>query len=259
MSTPLNGSLLKALEILDLFSLDQREVSAKTVAEQLGMSVPTAHRFLLTLEHAGFTVSPRRGQFTLGQKLEELGKLAFELSPLPALARSEVEAVSRDLNESVMACRMGRSGPLCIASAHSRRPIRVTVDVGTVLPLRTTAQGKLFLAAMEPAERLARARTEGPLDDAGRAALEAEMARLVREGHATNQGENESEIGAIAVPVMGPSGRTELTLSVFGILSRFDAELMARAKTRLAQSKAALEATLLAYGQGRLPKGGARA
>lgn len=33
MSTQLNGSLIKALEILDLFSTERRELSAKTVAE----------------------------------------------------------------------------------------------------------------------------------------------------------------------------------------------------------------------------------
>lgn len=252
MSTHLNGSLLKALEILDLFSPERRELSAGVVAEQLDMSVQTAHRFLLTLEHAGYAVSPRRGQFTLSQKLEELGKLAFEISPLPALARPEVEALSRDLNESVMACRLGRTGPVCIASAPSRRPIRVTVEIGTVLPFGTTAQGKLFLAAMPPDERLARARAERRLDAAAIARLEAEAEGIARAGYATNRGENESEIGAIAVPVRGPGGRTELTLSVFGILSRFDDSLNARALTRLGESREVLEARLRARGHDRL-------
>lgn len=257
MSTQLNGSLLKALEILDLFSLDQRELTAQDVARRLDMPVQTAHRFLLTLEYAGVLVSPRRGRFTLGQKLEDLGKLAFEVSPLPSLARPVVEALSRDLTESVMACRLGRQGAICVASCPSPRPIRVSVDVGTLLPLRTTAQGKLFLAQMTRAERQTRLRQEAARlgvelcpQEVERA--EREAAVVADRGYATNLGENESEIGAIAVPVLGPDGRVVLTLSVFGILSGFDKPLRDRAKARLLVGKARLEATLRERGQDRL-------
>ncbi|GHE03259.1 hypothetical protein U879_19505 [Defluviimonas sp. 20V17] len=257
MATQLNRSLLKALEILDLFSVEQRALTARDVVDRLDMTVQTAHRFLLTLEYAGVLVSPRRGQFTLGQKLEELGKLAFEVSPLPSLARPVVEALSRELTESVMACRLGRQGAVCIASTPSPRPIRVSVDVGTSLPFRTTAQGKLFLAQMAPAERQARLRQEAARRGADLSAEDAESAEreaqeVARKGFATNFGENESEIGAIAVPVAGPDGRMVLSLSVFGILSSFDQPLRDRAKAQLLAGKAALEATLCERGQNRL-------
>lgn len=262
MATQLNGSLLKALEILDLFSVEQRELTARDVVDRLDMTVQTAHRFLLTLEYAGVLVSPRRGQFTLGQKLEELGKLAFEVSPLPSLVRPVVEALSRELTESVMACRLGRQGAICMASTPSPRPIRVSVDVGALLPFRTTAQGKLFLAQMPPPERLARLRQEAARRGIALSPEEAERAErdaqeVARQGFATNFGENESEIGAIAVPVVGPDGRVVLTLSVFGILSSFDQPLRDRARARLLASKAVLEATLRERGHDRLAPAGA--
>lgn len=264
MSTQLNGSLLKALEILDLFSTEQPVLSAGIVADRLGMPVQTAHRFLLTLDHAGLVVSPQRGRFTLGQKLEELGKLAFEISPMPSLARPVVEGLSRELNESVMACRMGRQGVTCIASAASRRPIRVSVEVGTVLPLRLTAQGKLFLAEMSAPERLVRARDEArrlglTLDAAAIAAMERAAADIRAGGVATNAGENESEIGAVAVPVRDGEGRVVLTLSVFGILSRFDETLQTRAEARLRAGAAQIEVLLRARAQMRRPRPGGEA
>lgn len=247
LSTALNSSLIKALHILDLFGPERPELSAKVVSESLDMNVATAHRFLLTLEHAGHLVSPRRGQFTLGQKLEDLGRLASEISPLPQLARPVVEAISRDLDESVMACRMGRFGPLCVASANSSRPIRVSVDVGTTLPLSTTAQGKLFLAAMSGADRSAWISQDPSVPD-----LTDLLDQVQKQGFATNFGENEAEIGAVAVPVKSADGRTVLTLSLFGILSAFDGVLVERGKQRLREGAATLEASIRTRSKQRL-------
>lgn len=258
MSTALNASLIKALEILDLFSEEQPEITAGMVAQRLAMSPATAHRFLLTLEHTGLLVSPRRGRFTLGQRLEELGKLAFEISPLPSLARPVVETVSRALDESVMACRLGRFGPVCIASANSRRPIRFSVDIGAELPMTTTAQGKLFLAHMPCDDRLAMVRREAatrgfdPVAACG--VLEQGLKTVRTQGFATNFGENESEIAAVAMPVFDQDQRVILTLSVFGILSRFDPELVARCRTHLTEGAADLAARLATRGRDRLTR-----
>lgn len=257
MSTTLNGSLIKALEILDLFSSEETEISAKSVAESLDMSVPTAHRFLLTLEHTGHLVSPRRGQFTLGQKLEGLGRLAFDINPLPSLARPIVESISRDLNESVMACRLGRKGPVCIASTNSRRPIRVSVDIGAELPISLTAQGKLFLADMGQKERLSRMQTDATtrgetLEPEAIKHRQSELEGVLNAGFATNFGENESEIAAIAVPVRNEEGLTVVTLSVFGIMSAFDETLMNRSKSKLQSGAKKLEDLLTNRGRNRL-------
>ena len=245
MSTPLNGSLIKALEILDLFSDVTTEISAKDVAQRLDMNVATAHRFLLTLEHTGCLVSPRRSQFTLGEKLEELGRLAFEINPLPSLSRPVIESISRELNESAMACRLGRSGPVCIASANSRRPIRFSVDIGAALPITVTAQGKLFLAKMDRKKRTEMAQAEAlqngvPFDPKRFEKLEADLEKIGEQGFATNFGENEAEVAAVAVPVIDEAGRTPLTLSVFGIRSRFDDELIERVKLELFKGAAIL-------------------
>ena len=259
MSTALNGSLIKALEILDLFSKERSVLSAKTVAESLNMSTATAHRFLLTLEHVGYVVSPSRGQFTLGQRLEDLGRLAFEISPLPSLARPVVETISRDLNESAMACRLGRQGPLCVASANSQRSIRVSVDVGATLPAATTAQGKLFLADMGREERHARVKAE--VEASGEdftqdllRKIDGEAERVADQGFATNFGENEAEIAAVAVPVRGPDGSLVLTLSVFGITSAFDDALLQRAKSALSKGAEAIQASMRDRGRDRLQR-----
>ncbi|MGC9368342.1 MAG: IclR family transcriptional regulator [Paracoccaceae bacterium] len=235
MATPLNSSVLKALDILDLVTPERHEVTAAVVASELGMNTATAHRFLLTLEAAGVLVSGQRGRFTLGPRLERLGRMAEAVNPMAARVQAVIEGISQQVNESVMACRLGREGPTCMAVATADRPISVNIKVGTVLPMLPTAQGRLWLAMMGQVERRAwfRAHPGQAPDAAGMDRLEQDLARIRAAGFAVNDGDNEPDIGAVAVPVVGGDGRVQMTLSAFGMLSRFDDALIARAKALL--------------------------
>ena len=237
MATPLNNSVLKGFEILSLFSPSRREISSATVVERMGMNNATAHRFLMTLEHAGAVRSTKRGYYALGPKIEELGWIAEETDALAQVLQPEIDGLSRDLNESVMVCRLTRHGPTCVAVANSTRPISVNITVGTLLPLHSTAQGKLWLAEMSPAERSARLSAQkvvgSQTPNSIAEKLETELARIRDQGYALNLGDNEPDIAAVSVPIRDTAGKTVLTLSAFGMLSRFDARFLGKARDRL--------------------------
>lgn len=223
MSTPLNASVLKAFGILELFTPERVELSAGDVARGAGISTATAHRFLLTLEQAGALTSTRRGQFRLGAKLRDLGRLAEASDPLAERAQPVITALARTLGESVMVCRLGRGGPQCIAVARADRPISVDIEVGTTLDMVSSAQGKLFLAHMAAPDR---ARWTGDADIPGADAIRAS-------GIAQNRGEVEADIAAIAMPLFDVTGAVQATMSIFGLLSRFDTDFVTRATTAL--------------------------
>ena len=238
MSTPLNGSLIKAFEILRLFDEGQPELSAVTVAQKLGLNTSTAHRFLLTLEHVGALTSLRRGYFGLGPRLEDLGRLAELTNPMPALVKPVLDNLARDLNESVMVCRLNRFGPVCIAVSESERPISVVVKTGTVLPFKHSAQGKLWLAHMSETVRTSYLQEGAVLT--GHAGSQVDWEKFEQDLKAArencvalNLGDNEPDIAAVAVPVKNADGEMFLSLSVFGMLSRFNTDFIERAKSRL--------------------------
>ena len=246
MSTPLNASLLKGFEILSLFSEAEVEITAATVVDRLGMNAATAHRLLMTLERAGAVSATRRGHFILGPRIEELGRLAEASNPWSSVLTPRLEALSEELRESVMACRMSRLGPVCIGVTGSPQTITVNVRLGSVLPFPTTAQGKLWLAEMAPKEREQRLSSLTLLGHAtpDTAALEAELIQIADEGIAMNLGGNEPDIGAIAVPVRDRKGKMRLSLSVFGLLSRFDASFLDRARSALTKAAEQVGAAL---------------
>jgi DNA-binding IclR family transcriptional regulator len=212
MSTPLNASVLKAFSILRLITPARPEISAATVAAELGENSATAHRFLMTLEEAGALVSYRRGYFALGPLIESLGGVAEANNQIAARIRPILAELAHKINESVMVCRLGRDGPTCIAVASSQRSISVNINVGTVLPITRSAQGKIFLAAMAP---------------------EARAGWLL-----PGQTVEDFDLPALSVPLHNKTGEVVLTLSTFGMLRRFDDEMV---KTALPALFAAAE------------------
>ncbi len=239
MATPLNGSLIKAFEILDLFSEQQPQVTAAEVAQALEMSASSAHRFLVTLEGLGALVQVRRGAYSLGHHIEHLGRIAERTNPLAMLVQPVIAQISNRLNESVMAGQLTREGVVCIATVIAPRPISVNIQVGRLLELHVSAQGKLWLAHMGSAERETRIRDlirTGKLTDAGAQFLLGEIDRAREDGFACNRGESEPDIGAVAVPVFDGTGDLRLTLSAFGMVSRFSADHEARIAARLAEA-----------------------
>ena len=232
MATPTHATVLKAFDALDLLGLDRPEITSDIVASELEMSHATAHRFLVTLEAAGILTTIRRGAYGPGPRLARLGRMAEDLAPVGPRVQDQLDRLRRELGESTMACRYTARGPICVAVSQAQRPITVNIRTGTTLPMLNTAQGRIWLAHMSAPQRQSWARGQG-LEAAELDALEPEIARIREHGCARNLGDNEPDIAAISVPVAGPDGQLALTLSVFGMLSRFGPEFLTRAEAQL--------------------------
>ncbi|MFK7752462.1 MAG: IclR family transcriptional regulator [Sedimentitalea sp.] len=231
MATSLNLSVIKAFDALDLFDETRPELTVEIVARELRLTTATAHRFLTTLEVAGVLSAVRRGVYAPGPRLSRLGRMAEELSPLPPSLQTVIDAMRKELGESIMACRFTPRGPLCVAVSLAQRPISVQIRTGTTLPMLPTAQGRLFLAGMSPRDRAQWCAAQG--ESANElAAMEPVLDRLNAAGCALNLGDNEPDIAAVSVPIK-VVGRTALTLSTFGTLSRFGADFIERAESVL--------------------------
>ena len=236
MSTLQNGSLIKAFALLDLISDQRPEVTAAVVASELDLSAATAHRYLVTLEGLGVLNMRHRGVYGLGHRIAHLGQIAERTNPLKKIVMPVIERLSHTLGESVMAGRAALGGIVCMATASAPRPISVQVEVGRTLGLTSSAQGKVWLAHQPAATVVA---LIDVTDD-----LTAALRTIRRDGFARNCGETEPDIGAVAVPVLNAAKEVVLTLSVFGMISRFSddrvADILVDLKTAAAEVAAAL-------------------
>ena len=98
-----------------------------------------------------------------------------------------------------------------VARVSTRRIMTVSISVGTRFPAYATSMGRVLLAALEPGERAAllAASDLRPLTRATLHApesLDAELARVRRQGWALVDGELEVGLRSIAVPIRDRSG-----------------------------------------------------
>jgi len=59
------------------------------------------------------------------------------------------------------------------------------------------------------------------------------LEKIRKDGVALNLGDNEPDIAAVSVPIRDKTGRMRLSLSVFGLLSRFSEDFVSRCRPAL--------------------------
>jgi DNA-binding IclR family transcriptional regulator len=111
------------------------------------------------------------------------------------------------------------------------------------LPAHKTALGKVLLASL-PGDRLAELYPEDQLPGGARAsivnrrALFKSLKQIARDGYAISVGEIESDVAAVAAPILTPSGHVTAAMSVAVPVSRFSEQFTERAMARLAAAVA---------------------
>lgn len=198
-------SVDNALELLLLFR-EAREVRVSDAAERLGVARSTAHRLLAMLQYRGFVdQDPASRAYVAGPALIETGLAAVRQLDSWRVGRPVIERLSRELDESVHFGILQGAEVLFVDGVESTRALRAGSRVGVRLPAHCTAAGKAMLAQL-PTEEIRRrfpprleARTTRSLTR--RDALEAELEQVRRAGYATNFGESEDDLVALAAAV----------------------------------------------------------
>ncbi|OKH87177.1 IclR family transcriptional regulator [Thalassospira sp. TSL5-1] len=245
MSAQLNGSVIRAFRILDLFAAGYREMTAGDVARELKINLITAHRFLHTLEHAGALRMTARGVFRLGYVFADLGeRIRTDGGPAPIL-QPVLDDLARVAHEACMATRFDQDKAVCIAKALPERALYVDIRIGTRLEAHCTAHGKLWLALMEEEKRDAWLQTATTIT--GKSALIQELHHIRRQGFALNDGEGLGDIYAIAVPVFNHHNHMVSAISCFGsnsmIVHQHQATLLDHLKKAATTAQTALYGT----------------
>ncbi|CAN5757928.1 MAG: IclR family transcriptional regulator [Euzebyales bacterium] len=205
-------SVDNALRLL-LSLLDQQSMTVSDASGMLGVAPSTAHRLLAMLQYRGFvdqdTVTKR---YRSGPVLLKLGLTAVRQMDLRRHARPILERLSKEIAETVNLVVLQGADVLFVDCVESPRIIRVSSRTGVLLPAHCTAGGKALLAD------LSRDEFRGLYPDAKlskmtahsltrRSRLQQELEEIRARGYATNFGESESGLSAVAVAVRDGQGR----------------------------------------------------
>jgi DNA-binding IclR family transcriptional regulator len=144
-------SVDRAARILEALAGGPRRLGVSELAERLGLSRPTVHGLLQTLQAHGFVEQDRDSdKYQLGAGLLQLGNSYLDLNELRG--RSIVHA-ERLAERTQAAVRVGvMHGANIVVVHHVFRPDAAfqVLEVGAQLPLHASALGKAMLAYSAP-------------------------------------------------------------------------------------------------------------
>jgi len=220
------SSAARALNLLALLAHEGRPLTLAEFAGRLALPKATAHRVceqLIGLRFLARDVQER--SFVAGPALHQLAYDTLN------------HGVVRGLRHEVLAALVGRIGETCNFTTFDRArvlyldrveaawPLRLTLDVGSHVPLHCTASGKLFMAFMVPAERemLIEHMTLTRMTRAtlvGAKALRGECERIARAGYSCDREEFIAGLIAVAVPVRDKAGAVRAAVAVHAPVAR---------------------------------------
>jgi IclR family transcriptional regulator, acetate operon repressor len=243
------GSVDNALRLLLMFR-ERRTVRIAEASREMGVARSTAHRLMQMLQYHGFIEQdPESKAYVAGPALVEVGLSVVRDLDVRALARPYVKELVDELGETVhLVQRRGRD-ILFLDTVESPRLLRVGSRTGMTLPAHSTAGGKALLAplskdelrALYPEARL-KALTERTTTS--RRKLEEELERVRELGYATNFGEGEVDVGAVAVAVGGQAGDPVAAVSVSSPLARMTEDMVPQHAAALQEVSARMSAYL---------------
>lgn len=242
-------SLARGLKVLEAFAERGPEQTITSLAIHAGLPRGVVGRCLHTLTVLGY-VERRDRVFSVTPGVLRLADSYLSDRSLPALAQPLLEKLRDEVDESCSLAVLDGRDVVYVARASRRRIMSIGLHVGSRLPAWCTSMGRVLLASLPPGERDA-VFPPGPLPALtshtvrDRAALDALLDDVSRNGYAMVDQELEIGLRSIAVPVLDGKGRVVAALNVGATaLERSVDDLRTRIRPRLTQTAALLRADL---------------
>jgi IclR family pca regulon transcriptional regulator len=203
-------SLERGLAILTCFTPERPVLGIADIADELGMSRSTTHRYVITLVALGYLEQGASRKYRLGLKVTDLGMSALNSTGLREHAHPYLEELRQRTSYTVSLAVLDGPEVLYVDRARSYRRGQREIDLGlrpgSRLPAYCTAMGKLLLAYVpesEQRELIAEMKLskQGPNTITSKKALLSELDEIREESFAVNDQELAPDLNAIAAPV----------------------------------------------------------
>ncbi len=204
-------SLERGLAILRCFTPQRSVLGIAEIADDVGMSRSTTHRYVITLVALGYLEQGASRKYRLGLRVTDLGMAALNSTGLREHSYAYLEILRQRTSYTTNLAVLDGPEILYVERARSyrrgQRKIDLNLRIGSRLPAYCTSMGKVLLANLpEPElEQLIASMTlkrRGPNTITTKKALRAELELVLDEGIAVNNEELAEGLVSIACPVL---------------------------------------------------------
>jgi IclR family pca regulon transcriptional regulator len=203
-------SLERGLAILSCFTPKRPVLGIADIADELGMSRSTTHRYVITLLALGYLEQGASRKYRLGLRVTDLGMSALNSTGLREHAQPYLEELRQRTSYSVSLAVLDGPEILYVDRARSFRrgqgQAGPDVRIGSRLPAYCTAMGKLLLANLPDSDQREliasmKLSKSGPNTIASKKALRDELDEVLEASFAVDDEELAKGLYSIAAPV----------------------------------------------------------
>lgn len=203
-------SLERGLAILSCFTPKRPVLGIADIADELGMSRSTTHRYVITLLALGYLEQGASRKYRLGLRVTDLGMSALNSTGLREHAQPYLEELRQRTSYTVSLAVLDGPDVLYVDRARSFRrghdQTGFDVRTGSRLPAYCTAMGKLLLANLPEADQRTllssmKLTKHGPNTITSKKALRDELEEVLDANFAVDDEELAKDLYSIAAPV----------------------------------------------------------
>lgn len=242
---------MRLFSLLEVMASRDQLFSLQGLVEETGLPKPTLHRMLQQLEGAGLLQRQDDGRhYSTGPRLRRLAENLLLNNSFHGAQHAVLCQLVDEIGESCNLTALSGSEVIYLDRVETAAPLRFYLHPGSRVPAHCSASGKIFLAQMSPAQRK-RLLSHVPLAAYTQQtltsfeALEAEIARVKRDGHAFDNEEFLPGLLCLAVGVPNPQGKSNLAVALQAPVMRVTADKALQwlpALQRAARALAAIDA-----------------
>jgi IclR family pca regulon transcriptional regulator len=207
-------SLERGLAILGCFTPERPVLGIADIADELGMSRSTTHRYVITLVALGYLEQGASRKYRLGLRVTDLGMSALGGTGLRDHARPFLEDLRQRSSYTASLAVLDGSDVLYVDRARSFRRGQGQLDAGlqpgSHVPASSSAMGKLLLAFQPEREQRAliaelKLTRRGPKSLTSKRALRAQLEDAKERGFAATSEELAPGVQELAAPIRDAS------------------------------------------------------
>lgn len=228
MGSKIIQSIDRALQVLELFTMEKPEWGVTEISQALNLYKSSVHNILSTLEEREFIKKdPISEKYRLGIKFLLLGNIVDQQIDVKQEAIPYIGKLVKEFNETVHLGILDGNEVLSIDQEDSRQSLRSHINVGQRAPLYCTAVGKALLA-YQPKDKVSsviketglKRYTENTITDPEE--LKEELKKIRKQGYAVDNIEHDEGVRCVAAPIRDYTGEVIASLSVSGPASRIN-------------------------------------